>query len=404
MNIEDLLRETFSEMAYEQAPPPPDRFLRPRPARWHAGGLVLAAAAAVAVLSVGSFVVVQQAFPNGRHATGTSEAAPVVRPVAEMWPEAVRVVPKQLPNGQAFTPVLYLDKRSLLVRTGKGTSRDATVLWSYDLASGTAKQLVDFLPPPDTTYTSPVVMGDGYLAWWTISGARTSSVKGIWVVPATGGVASKIATSGRGFPRPAESVVVPSSVLAMRGVDTLAIAEGKVVWSDAGGGGVFTMPFGGEVPQRMPGTETLTLLRWPWAYPSGSSSSDITSVHNLKTGEVRTGPVDASLRCSITWCLGHQAGTRRRDGSGAHEMPGKQTLGPLLPALDRFAFLCVDTYRLVLYDMATRRGGDLGITVGQAMKAKVHFFRGDEVAERMMSLISYEAGGRQVVVDLTAIK
>jgi UPF0755 protein len=51
MNIEDLLRETLADMAHEEQPPPPGRFLRVRrsPRRGHA----LAAAAAVAVLAAG---------------------------------------------------------------------------------------------------------------------------------------------------------------------------------------------------------------------------------------------------------------------------------------------------------------------------------------------------------------
>ncbi|MER6948475.1 endolytic transglycosylase MltG [Nonomuraea sp. NPDC000554] len=55
MNVEDLLRQTLSEMADEEPPPPPGRFLQVRPRR---RGLALAAAAAVAVLALGSTLVV----------------------------------------------------------------------------------------------------------------------------------------------------------------------------------------------------------------------------------------------------------------------------------------------------------------------------------------------------------
>ncbi|WP_433514819.1 endolytic transglycosylase MltG [Nonomuraea sp. CA-143628] len=59
MNIEDLLRETLSDLAHEEQPPPPGRFLQVKQGRSRRRGLALAAAAAVAVMAVGSTVVVQ---------------------------------------------------------------------------------------------------------------------------------------------------------------------------------------------------------------------------------------------------------------------------------------------------------------------------------------------------------
>ncbi|MEU8141152.1 endolytic transglycosylase MltG [Nonomuraea sp. NPDC048901] len=59
MNIEDLLRETLSDMAHEEQPPPPGRFLQVNRGRPRRRGLALAAAAAVTVMAVGSTLVVQ---------------------------------------------------------------------------------------------------------------------------------------------------------------------------------------------------------------------------------------------------------------------------------------------------------------------------------------------------------
>ncbi|MGW5264979.1 endolytic transglycosylase MltG [Microbispora sp. NPDC004025] len=59
MNIEDLLRETLSEMAHEEQPPPPGRFLRVDGGRSRRRGLALASAATVTVLAVGSTLAVQ---------------------------------------------------------------------------------------------------------------------------------------------------------------------------------------------------------------------------------------------------------------------------------------------------------------------------------------------------------
>ncbi|MEU0566507.1 endolytic transglycosylase MltG [Nonomuraea sp. NPDC005983] len=73
MNVEDLLRETLSEMADEEPPPPPDRYLQVRPRR---RGLALAAAAAVAVLALGSTLVVDDMSSRpGAPSTGRGSTA-----------------------------------------------------------------------------------------------------------------------------------------------------------------------------------------------------------------------------------------------------------------------------------------------------------------------------------------
>lgn len=59
MNVEDLLRETLSDMAHEEQPPPPARFLRAGRGRSRRRGLALTAAAAVTVMAAGSTLVVQ---------------------------------------------------------------------------------------------------------------------------------------------------------------------------------------------------------------------------------------------------------------------------------------------------------------------------------------------------------
>ncbi|MEU3169459.1 endolytic transglycosylase MltG [Streptosporangium sp. NPDC006930] len=59
MNIEDLLRETLSDMAREEQPPPPGRFLHVNGSRYRRRSLALVAAAAVTVLAIGSTLAVQ---------------------------------------------------------------------------------------------------------------------------------------------------------------------------------------------------------------------------------------------------------------------------------------------------------------------------------------------------------
>ncbi|MFI6904864.1 endolytic transglycosylase MltG [Nonomuraea sp. NPDC050394] len=62
MNVEKLLRETLADMADEQVPPPPARFLPPRPARRR--GVALAAAVAVVALAAGGTVAVRTLAPE----------------------------------------------------------------------------------------------------------------------------------------------------------------------------------------------------------------------------------------------------------------------------------------------------------------------------------------------------
>ncbi|MFI7532442.1 endolytic transglycosylase MltG [Streptosporangium sp. NPDC049376] len=69
MNIEDLLRETLSDMAHEEQPPPPDRFVQVRRGRPRGRGLALVAAAAVTAMAVGS-TLVSQGLSSSRDAAG----------------------------------------------------------------------------------------------------------------------------------------------------------------------------------------------------------------------------------------------------------------------------------------------------------------------------------------------
>ncbi|MFD8558382.1 endolytic transglycosylase MltG [Streptosporangium canum] len=79
MSIEDLLRETLSDMAHEEQPPPPGRFLQVHRGRSRRRGLALAAAVAVAAMAIGSTFVVeglssQVAVPKGVTEQGAGEA------------------------------------------------------------------------------------------------------------------------------------------------------------------------------------------------------------------------------------------------------------------------------------------------------------------------------------------
>ncbi|MEV4161912.1 endolytic transglycosylase MltG [Nonomuraea dietziae] len=77
MNVENLLRETLADMADEQVPPPPARFLPNRPARRR--GAALAAAVTVVALASGGTIAVRALSPEA----GRPEAPVAARPEPE---------------------------------------------------------------------------------------------------------------------------------------------------------------------------------------------------------------------------------------------------------------------------------------------------------------------------------
>ncbi|MFC4008726.1 endolytic transglycosylase MltG [Nonomuraea purpurea] len=74
MNVENLLRETLADMADEQVPPPPARFLAHRPASRR--GTALAAAVTVVALAMGGTIAVKTLSPEA----GRPQAPVAARP------------------------------------------------------------------------------------------------------------------------------------------------------------------------------------------------------------------------------------------------------------------------------------------------------------------------------------
>ncbi|WP_214327548.1 endolytic transglycosylase MltG [Nonomuraea sediminis] len=116
MNIEDLLRETLSDMAHEEQPPPPGWFFQSNRSRSRRRGLALAAAAAVTVMAVGSTLVVQ----------GLSSRAPV---------------PKDF-TAQGSGETLAETKQGRTTLTVKEGQRLAQIL--KQLSTATGRPLVEF--------------------------------------------------------------------------------------------------------------------------------------------------------------------------------------------------------------------------------------------------------------------
>ncbi|MFF0311681.1 hypothetical protein ACFYSC_29950 [Streptosporangium sp. NPDC004379] len=439
MNVEDLLRETFAEMAQEEPPPSPERFLRTRDVRPHdvrrrRPGPVLAAAAAVAVLAVGSTLAVEGLSSGSGSSGQASSEAPVQKrtpaprsaasvppepgttdevapPPAKVWPDAVHTMPTKLPDGRKMLPELFLDERTLLVRTGrKDVGNRPDEFWAYDLGSGSARRLVDLAPPAGTTHIRSAVSGEGRLAWATVRWKDLRSFVDVWTAPVTGGTPRRIAS----FPQ----------TMKYGDLDMMEIADGHVVWSRVVKGGVYRVSLSGGKTTMVPRSQGYHLLRWPWA-GSGSGrdpQSDFDRIVNLVNGEkqgvVKTGKERIS-GCGVTWCAltrpaaggGAEVVARRRDGSGERVIPG----GPRgFPALGRF--LTFPQYgtlgagtgdqqsRIVLYDLATGRVADLGFRDRRMDRGRSSHLEDTYLDHTAPGLLDYVLNGRRVVVNLAAIE
>ncbi|MGP4105078.1 hypothetical protein [Nonomuraea sp. KM90] len=402
MNIEDRLRETLDGMAREEEPPPPAHFLSrlsttvKRPSRL----VPLVTAAAVVMLLIVSTLLIQQIVPRDGEPSEPADSFPPA-PVERVWPGAVHSLPKKLRNGLSFRPELFIDARTLLVRTGKGDSADPAVLWTYDVASGRVSRLVAPIPPARTDYTSPIVVGNGRLVWYTVSWGKVKGALDIWAAPVGGGAVHKVTTIHQ--------------TMKYGDIDLLAVQGDTVVWSRGIEGGVYQAPLAGGEPRPVSGTKQLHLLQWPWAAHSRRAKGDLSDPRpsfvqlvNVLTGEGRTVSERASV-CSLTWCLDRQSQrARRRDGSGEHQLPGWPYFSAT-PALDRFIVLgpkdrIGTDVRLYLHDLATRRTGVLGGRVKNGSKAASEIMEATRIDHRTVHLLSFPLKDRQMVVNLTAIR
>ncbi|MGW0801607.1 TolB family protein [Nonomuraea sp. NPDC002799] len=393
-------------------------------------GAAMYAAAAVILLSTGvPFVVNVVTPPPPPVATRppTPGPDPAFPAIEKVWPEAVHLIPANLPGGVPFEPEIFLDDHTVLGTTLKDGHADRLDgLWAYDLTSRTARRLVHVTPPPKTVVTASFISaGGGRLAWWTVRRQQRKLIVDIWAAPAAGGAQRKV-TSFEGVPR-------------YGGID-MEIVGDKAVWSRWGKGGVYQVPLSGGTPELLPGTGRDTLITWPWAgtpdrapgasdldplitWPwagtpdraagtpertAGASDLDPSKkavifgdLLDLRTGARSMAAVEPAAACHVTWCV--RAGTvARRDGTGERELPGDvQADGP--PALDRFLtlFQTGQNGKLrgqVLYDLSTGRGGALGVEPDKKQRLATA-----TLDYRAPGLFWYARDGKLVVVNLTAI-
>ncbi|MEU7743943.1 hypothetical protein [Nonomuraea sp. NPDC049158] len=397
-DIEERLSRTLGHAA-ERAPrmtAPAGERLETSYRRRRQRSQALLAAAAVAVVA-GGMVVGLRAVGGGQAQTavGPSGApsaaisAATAELVEKVWPQAVWKMPVKDSAGKELHPIALTDDGTLLVEA-RGKVEQPETLYLYDLAGGDLRKITDVRAPKKAEgIAANFSMGEGVVAWWT---STKTSVR-LWAAPLTGGAARQVAERRTGGDM----------------IDSLAVANGAIVFSMQKGG-VFSVPVhGGQVTPIDRGTE-LHLLSWPWAGSPGTWSpkdgAPFTHLVNLETGQTsdaapaRQG--EQLLACGVQSCIattsgGAKAFTRPRDGSKQQEVPtGFQIPEP--PSQSRFYVrtLTSDSPGLGLYDLKSGTLADLGIR-NEAAQGEV------PVADRAGRMMTYRTVNGRYVIDLSRI-
>ncbi|XRQ16302.1 TolB family protein [Actinomadura welshii] len=276
--------------------------------------------------------------------------------VRERWPDAVRTVPGELPNGRELHPVTLLDDGTLVGRTWSSLEK-ADKLWAYDLDARKATVITDIVVPRGSKiFASDFTVGGGQIVWWLSYRVDGRDTVEIWGAPVAGGTARKLT----GLPGD--------------NVSTLLIDGDAIVWGMADG--VYRVPLAGGTPERIPGTDGFGIVSWPWI---GSPASDgkkvgdikYKSLWNVRTGErrgARLAPYKGMWSCGVTWCVGGPApgityhgkpaiAVQRRDGEAGSLITSNGLIGPMWGAIHG-RFLVYHPRRSavgnhVLYDVET---------------------------------------------------
>ncbi|WP_432928942.1 hypothetical protein ACQPZZ_03740 [Microbispora sp. CA-135349] len=355
-DVEEALRRTFAGAEARMPATPPDLLRQVTVGQTGRGrrGLVLATAMATCLVVWAASAVTWRA-PESPPAV-TARPTPrihqpriveeIAPPLEQVLPSVIAEVPRKVPNGEAFTPKLFIDARTMLGYVAKKGYDPAPELWAYHLESRTFRRLavIDHpIAPVDS-----LAVGEGVIVWFEYVDRDIH----IMTIPVTGGTPRTVASF------PAELDVDKVNGDTVHGVD-LAVGDGRIFWSSTKSGGVNQVPVAGGEPSIVAGTKGLRLSSWPWAGRPADGPGAMTNLLNLSTGERLEDP--ARARCDVTWCLiGDQA--TRRDGSRVLDLPGNS---PLSLVADRFVTMSqVDEQGRkaeVIFDLATARAGRLWI-------------------------------------------
>lgn len=355
-DVENALRETLGHAA-ERAPHAPPTLAvhlerRHRRRRHRAQALT----AAVAVIAVAAGVTFLPHAKEQGPASATVSATPGVTqpPIEEVWPEAIRKIPANLPDGLRFRPLLFLDDHSLLVKT-EVDFEQAGAIHAYDLDTGEVRKIADLPQPEDTVlFPADFTFGDGQIVWWTANEDRNAQ---LWSVPLTGGEPTMVASQEAG-----KRTEEPDNDAAL---DRLSVRNGTITFSFRSGG-VFRVPLAGGTVEPVQGADNLHVLAGPWIGSVGrygkQEETRFGEIINLETGERNTAvvaPGESDVSCDETYCSGTRGDAgfvRLRDGSQERPIPAPGWS----PVNGRF-LLDLGTDQVLMLDLVTGKAADLRI-------------------------------------------
>ena len=331
--LDDVLISTLNRAADEAPPPPPDLYRTVVRRHARRRGSLVAAAAGIVVLALLGGVVGALKFTR-------DDPPPVTTPntVEELWPDAVRTLPKSLDGLGYRVEAILPDGRAVAVVETPQRQVDL-VLLRGDVNGWSAQRLATY--PATKTVTRQIFnvrANDEWLIWQVGGGPGPS---GIW--------------SAR-LDRPQPKQIV--SVTGMLGTASITLDGDQVVYGPSAHG-VRIVPAAGGTPTLLPGTSGYYTLHWPWLIDNGQSPhhppGKPTILWNYRTGE-RKEAVFTSVTyrdtCSPVWCVSMgddgkpPAGDDgpieavRFDGSDRQSFPGYVTnVVALTPIRERYLVL-----------------------------------------------------------------
>ncbi|MEO3829657.1 hypothetical protein [Actinomadura sp. B10D3] len=312
--------------------------------------------------------------------------------VRDRWPDAVRSVPRTLPDGRPLSPITLLDGHRLIGTTASASGIVDRV-WAYDLKTGKADVIARIVPPKGPKpYDAAFAVGDDQVAWGLARRTGGRTVTEIWTAPLAGGQARRIAEAGS-----------PTS--------GLFIEDRTVIWETEQG--VFRVPLAGGPAAKIAGSTGFRVVSWPWLGSPGTDADKAGSIRyrdlwNVRTGERRKAvlaPFKGSWSCGVTWCVGRPTDTayrgkpmhnavQRRDGKAGRLLLAEHFTDQNLIG-DRFVLYRapgMTSSKVTLYDL--RSGKLLDIEIGKG-------FSGFRVGHTMIFAI----GDRETkAIDLSAIR
>jgi hypothetical protein len=323
---------------------------------------------AVALFAAGAFLA---GSPPRRVTSTPAAAAPPLPTLAEAWPSGRPAeAPGLLPDGAAFTPLLYLDPNTSI---GSAPTPDrAAVRLVLRSGAGQPRELHRVATDQNPQFAGFTAAGDELV--WAESTADTAghAETRIWKV------------NWRTAARPVSLTADTGDAIFFNSQYDLVVADGRVYWAAAGRSAAVVTEVrsvalaggaGSKVKVReVPGAYSLSA--WPWLVSAGSGQAGPVDLVNLADGRKVHVPAAQTelVTCSPTWCrvlvLSGSGGPARldlmrSDGSDRRRIAGGQASSSTadVALLDRFEVLSqsgstgsvTSSQEVLLYDAAGKK-------------------------------------------------